>query len=222
MPLREMFAIRLFRYVPCLAVLAVACGISPAFCAENHPDTTHFGASNGSAAVKKALAWINATNDNKKLPFALIDKSNAKIFIFHANGMPVASEPVLLGASKLDNINPNTLNAKLRDITAEDRVTPAGRYRARTGRDLHGRELLWIDYDYAIAIHPVAPVPGQQRAVRLQSPTPEDNRITWGCINASASFYKTVISPLFRPKGGIVYVLPEEKTVDDYIDKGFR
>lgn len=222
MPLREMYTIRLYRYVSCLATLAFSCGIWPAWGTENHPDTTRSGALNGSAAVKKTLSWINGTNDNKKLPFALIDKSSAKIFIFQANGMPLASEPVLLGISRLDRINPNTLNAKLEDISAEERVTPAGRYNARTGRDIHGRELLWVDYDYAIAIHPVAEVAGQQRTVRLQSATPDDNRITWGCINATSSFYKTVISPLFKPKGGIVYILPEEIAVEDYIGEGFR
>ena len=222
MSLRDSLAVRLSRYAFGLAVLAVTNGIYPAYGGENPTDTTRFRVTNAEKAVDRTLSWIGDTNDNKQLPFALIDKKNAKIFVFQANGTPVASASVLLGIARLDRINPGTLNAKLGDITAEDRVTPAGRYRARTGRDLHGRELLWVDYDYAIAIHPVAEVAGQQRTVRLQSATPDDNRITWGCINASASFYKTVISPLFKPKGGIVYILPEEIAVEDYIGKGFR
>ena len=47
---------------------------------------------------------------------------------------------------------------------------------------------------------------------RRQSPhsaTPDDNRITYGCINVPADFYSEVLKPLFKGTSGIVYILPE-------------
>jgi len=201
-------------------LFCATCPSLPALCSTKSQNTPSSEVSReASADVRITFQRIIATNDNRKLPFAIIDKKNAAMFVFDADGSPLSSEPVLLGISKCDTIDPKTLNAKLGDISSEKRVTPSGKYQAQIGRDLHGKELLWVKYDYAIAIHPVIDVPGQQRVKRLQSQTAEDNRITWGCINASSSFYKTVISPVFKPKGGIVYVLPEEIAVDVFIDR---
>ena len=40
---------------------------------------------------------------------------------------------------------------------------------------------------------------------RLLSPTPDDNRISFGCINVGTGFYTKSLRPLFQKKGGIVY-----------------
>ena len=50
---------------------------------------------------------------------------------------------------------------------------------------------------------------------RLNSPTPKDNRITFGCINVPAKFYAKVIRPLFGKTTGVVYILPETKPLSD-------
>ncbi|MCG8344345.1 MAG: hypothetical protein MI685_04160, partial [Chlorobiales bacterium] len=145
------------------------------------------------------------------------------VFVFDQKGKFVAAGPVLLGISKKDRIDPKTLNYRLSQITADKRVTPSGRYTAVIGKDHRGKELLWVDYEYAIALHPVANVPGQNRKTRLKTKTHKDNRITWGCINVSPILFKTVISPIFKERGGIVYVLPEEpanKGIMQIVDKG--
>ncbi|RZJ44066.1 MAG: L,D-transpeptidase, partial [Brevundimonas sp.] len=41
-----------------------------------------------------------------------------------------------------------------------------------------------------------------------------DNRISYGCINVPAPFYATVIRPLFESGEGIVYVLPETRSME--------
>ena len=43
------------------------------------------------------------------------------------------------------------------------------------------------------------------------SPTPLDNRISFGCINVPAAFFDRVIRPAFKGTNGIVYVLPETR-----------
>ena len=51
----------------------------------------------------------------------------------------------------------------------------------------------------------------ERRPQRLRSPSAEDNRITFGCINVPAQFYQEVVRPLFKNSTGIVYILPESK-----------
>jgi hypothetical protein len=49
----------------------------------------------------------------------------------------------------------------------------------------------------------------------MLSPTSDDNRITFGCINVPKAFYGNLLSPLFRKKGGYVYVLPDTKPIEE-------
>ena len=44
--------------------------------------------------------------------------------------------------------------------------------------------------------------------------TPQDNRISYGCINVPVAFYETVVAPTFRNSNGIVYILPETRSVE--------
>src|SRR3546814_11935464 len=68
-------------------------------------------------------------------------------------------------------------------------------------------------YDSAVSIHPTATgVPAERRVERLASPSPDDNRITHGCINVSPEFYEQVVSPTFE-RGGVFYLLPDEAPV---------
>ncbi|MBV5276836.1 hypothetical protein JZU56_03175, partial [bacterium] len=48
---------------------------------------------------------------------------------------------------------------------------------------------------------------------RLATATPLDNRISYGCINVPAAFFKQVVHPMFAGTSGIVYVLPETRPV---------
>ena len=51
-------------------------------------------------------------------------------------------------------------------------------------------------------------VPAERRPERLASPTPEDNRVTHGCINVAPEFYEGVVRPTFE-EGGVFYILPD-------------
>ncbi|MDO8456481.1 MAG: hypothetical protein Q7T07_06175, partial [Burkholderiaceae bacterium] len=44
------------------------------------------------------------------------------------------------------------------------------------------------------------------------TPTPLDNRISYGCINVPAEFFKSVVNPAFKGTNGVVYVLPETRS----------
>jgi hypothetical protein len=78
---------------------------------------------------------------------------------------------------------------------------------------LRGEDVLWVDYDAGLSMHRVLRTnPRERRPQRLETPSVEDNRISYGCINVPVSFYEHVIRPAFLQGKGIVYVLPEVKS----------
>ena len=56
--------------------------------------------------------------------------------------------------------------------------------------------------------------PEERRLERLATPTNEDNRISYGCINVPVVFFEAYIQPIFATQHAIVYVLPEFKSLD--------
>ena len=56
--------------------------------------------------------------------------------------------------------------------------------------------------------------PSERRAERLATPTPDDNRITHGCINVSPEFYEQVVRPTFE-RGGVFYILPDKASIEE-------
>jgi hypothetical protein len=162
-----------------------------------------------SDAVVAIAAWAIRSRDHKGLPFAIVDKRAAQVFVFGADGKLRGAAPVLVGVTVGDVSTPYVGDRELSSIPLPERTTPAGRFLTGWGKDTKGKQTLWVDYATAVSIHPLASVgEGEMREERLASPTPDDNRITYGCINVPQGFYDTVVRPTFR-KAGVFYVLPE-------------
>lgn len=158
--------------------------------------------------------WVVDSGDNRRMPFVIVDKTAAKVFVFDANGRLHGAARALLGLAIGDEAVPGIGSRKLSSIRPEERTTPAGRFVAALGRNMHGKEILWVDYDGAVSIHPVVTTnPKEYRAQRLATLTPLDKRISYGCINVPAKFFEKVVRPAFTKTNGIVYVLPETKSV---------
>lgn len=173
-----------------------------------------------SEAARRVADWVVASADNGPLPFLVVDKVEAKVFVFEAGGQLRGASPVLLGLATGDNSVPGIGERKLATITPEERTTPAGRFVAGLGEDLTGAEIVWVDYDAAVSMHRV--VTGnkkEQRLQRLATPTPLDNRISYGCINVPLRFYDAVVHPTFATSSAIVYVLPERKALTEVFPK---
>jgi len=154
--------------------------------------------------------WVMQTGDNENAPFIIIDKRQARLWLFTAAGQPLGDTPVLLGLAHGDESVPGIGERAMKDIQTHERTTPAGRFIAEVGRNADGEDIFWIDYDAAVSMHRVrASNPAERRLQRLATPTPTDNRISYGCINVPTQFYDQRIHPIFSSQGGIVYVLPE-------------
>ena len=157
--------------------------------------------------------WIVDSGDNLNLPFVVVDKVNAKVFVFQPDGRLRGAAPALLGLARGDDSSPGIGVRPLASIRPEERTTPAGRFVAALGRNFSGKDILWVDYPSAISLHRVVTTNAKERrAQRLDSPTVLDNRISYGCINVPVRFYEKVVSPAFTGTNGIVYVLPEVRS----------
>ena len=162
--------------------------------------------------VAQLTRWVIASGDNHGQPFIVVDKVAARVFVHDGEGKLVGSTPALLGVTPGDDSVPGVGDRELSEIKPEDRTTPAGRFVAKFGKARYGRKVLWVDYATSISLHPVITTRKKERRLqRLRSATPEDNRITYGCINVPTAFYAKVVRPAFTGTAGIVYILPETR-----------
>ncbi|MBC8006795.1 MAG: hypothetical protein H7X76_01970 [Prolixibacteraceae bacterium] len=181
--------------------------------AMDSPRRAEFARQRASSEVRHVADWVVESGDNGHLPFALIDKVNARIFVFDAAGRIRGTSPVLLGLARGDDSVPGIGERKMSEIRPDERTTPAGRFVAERGRNLNGEDIFWIDYDAAVSMHRVRANNARERRLeRLATPTAGDNRISYGCVNVPARFYNEVIDPAFTPAAGIIYVLPEARS----------
>jgi len=164
--------------------------------------------------VRRAANWVVDSADNRSLPFIIVDKKDAKVFVFSDQGQLLGAAPALIGLAQGDESVPGIGDKPLSKIPPEDRTTPAGRFVASLGHDLGKLNVLWVDYDDAISLHRVITTnPAEHRLQRLATATPLDNRISYGCINVPAKFFDRVVQSAFMKNGGIVYILPEIKSM---------
>jgi hypothetical protein len=173
------------------------------------PTTVADPLQSASPEVQRVVRWIRDSHDNANMPYLLVDKVNAQVLVFDGTGQFKATAPALLGMGTGDRLLVAN-NTPMSAMSPDKRITPAGRYLSRLAIDSHGKELLVIDYDASISLHPVVKgTPAEHRAERLASATAQDNRISFGCINVPVPFYSNTVSPTFANKMGVVYILPE-------------
>ena len=169
-----------------------------------------------SEATTRVVDWIAATGDNRSLPYAVVDKNAAQVFLFDAKGKYVAHAPVLIGIAVGDDATPGVGKKSLAEIGPAEKTTPAGRFLAKFGLAAGKQQVLWVDYTTSVAMHPIPTGnPKERRRARMLSPAVDDNRITFGCINIPQTFYNKGVRPLFLRKGGYVYVLPDTKSLEE-------
>ena len=162
--------------------------------------------------VREVANWAFHTGDNHGRAVVILDKREATVYAFDPHGRLVASAPALLGLTVGDGTAPGVADKPLSQVGMDERTTPAGRFIAEPGFDDTGVDVVWVDYDAAVAMHRVITTfPEQHRPERLASPYAKDRRISYGCINLPIPFYEKVISPTVHSTGAVIYVLPETK-----------
>jgi hypothetical protein len=188
---------------------AIAIPAHPA--APRYPD---FAGRTPSDDVRHMANWVLAAGDNQRKSFIIIDKKDAQVYVFDPQGRLQADAPALLGQTHGDDSAPGIGDKPIAAVTPDERTTPAGRYVAELGESASRHEdVVWIDYNAAVSMHRVLKVPARLKA--LASPTKDDNRMSYGCVNLPPSFYEKAVRPAVTGTGAIIYVLPETRSLHE-------
>ncbi len=175
-----------------------------------------------SADIRQAAQWVVDAGDNRGRPFAIVDKRAAQLVVFEADGRLAGAASALLGSASGDDAAPGLGALDPADIPPADRTTPAGRFASEPGRNLEGEAVVWFDYDAGLAIHRLRPGRSQKPRERsLASASPDDNRVSLGCVVVAPAFFDAVVQPLLGRRHGVVYVLPESRPVAE-VFSGYR
>ena len=179
-----------------------------------HARVAEFGANTPSPDVRHVANWVADSRDNSGADFVIIDKIHARVYVFDVDARLRASAAVLLGAARGDDSVPGIGLRPIAEVLPQERTTPAGRFIAERGHNTRGEDVVWVDYDAAVSMHRVLTTNLEERRLeRLATPSVEDNRISYGCINVPVVFYESYIRPIFAARRAVVYVLPEVKPV---------
>jgi len=184
----------------------------PAAAVQSHapaPRIASFGAEQPSPDARHMANWVATSGDNKDMSFVIVDKQDAKVYIFDPQAHLKSAAPALLGSAIGDDSAPGIGDKPLAQVLPEEKTTPAGRFIAEVGSSTRGEDVVWVDYDAAVSMHRVLNVP--ERLKSLASPTKDDNRMSFGCINLPRDFYENVLRPTVDHGGAVIYVLPETR-----------
>ncbi|MES2989778.1 MAG: L,D-transpeptidase [Pseudomonadota bacterium] len=200
------------RRAPWLCVAALSLFASLAWSASAPPPD--FAGEPVSDAAVYAVTQALTYGDALGRPFAIVDKREARLYVFDATGRLVGASPALLGLTPGDGSIADIAQRAPVSLAPHERSTPAGRFDSQPGHNDKGEAIVWVDYAASLAIHRLRPAPATERRVdRLASASPADNRITLGCVVVPVAFYETVVEPLLGRRRGVVYVLPESGPV---------
>jgi hypothetical protein len=162
-------------------------------------------------AQRALAAQVRQLGDAGQRPWAIVDKQAATMVVFHSDGTPAGSTPVLLGRARGDHSMPGVgERTQAGRLLPADATTPAGRYASAPGFNHTGERVVWVDPEAAFAIHRLRPGPTQvarQRA--LQGSQADARRLSAGCVVVPVAFYESVVQPLLGQRAGVVYVLPD-------------
>lgn len=173
-----------------------------------------WGALAASTAGAEVISRPVAGDAGDTRPFAIVDKRQATLSVYAADGTLVGRAPVLLGLTPGD-VEPASVRGKdPLALKVNERVTPAGRFEAQPGHNLNGERIVWIDYESSLAIHRLRPAPAsQRRPERLASSNLQERRVTLGCVVVDPAFFDRVVLPTLGNGKSLVYILPEREPV---------
>lgn len=171
-----------------------------------------FGKVEAPADVVHVANWVSYSRNHGKHAFMLIDKKMARLYVFSPQGKLRSHSPILLGQAVGDETAPGVGEKSLAQIADAEKTTAAGRFPAYLGKNNHGEDIIWIDYDSGLSMHRVRKVKEEERRFeRMATPQADDNRISNGCVNVPHTFYNKVVYPTVKKEGAFIYVLPETK-----------
>lgn len=170
------------------------------------------GAEPASVDVRRMANWVVDSHDNAAHWFVVLDKPNAKVFLFDSDAHLQAATPTVIGSAIGDDLYPGVGDKPLAELKPYERTTPAGRFVAEVGETSSRHEdVVWVDYDSATSMHRIIKLPERLKAI--ETPDPADNRLSNGCINLPDAFYEKALRPAVDRNGVVIYILPETRPI---------
>src|SRR5688572_9223 len=114
---------------PCFPILLAACFLSLSAGATDL-QRADFNSERASPDARHIADWVvhsrnNTAEDERRLPFVILDKADARIYLFDAQGKLRAAAAALLGLGVGDTSFAGIGDRKLSTIRPADRTTPA-------------------------------------------------------------------------------------------------
>ncbi len=163
--------------------------------------------------ARYAANWVLESGDHQSQPFAIVDKRDARIYVFDAQGKVLGVSPVLIGLAPGDLSVPDIARRTPSSLLPNERTTPAGRFNTEPGHNDKGEDIVWVDYEASLAIHRLRPAPAtERRDERLGSQIAAEHRISYGCVVVPVEFYERIVAASLGKRRGVVYVLPETRS----------
>ena len=119
------------------------------------PKRANFAKERASLDARHVADWAVDSGDSSGKPFVIVDKKEARVFVFDADGRLRGAAPALLGQARGDDSVPGIGERELSKIRPEEKTTPAGRFVAALGGNMRGEDVLWVDYEGAVSMHRV-------------------------------------------------------------------
>jgi len=197
------------------AALWALMGLGQAFAVQE--TNADFGAQQPSVDARHVAQWVLQSDDHQGRPFVIVDKKDARVYVFESRGRLLGASPALLGQTVGDSSAPGVgEHTQAGNVPLAERTTPSGRFVSEPGTNLDGEHVVWIDYGSAFALHRLRPGAARQdREARLASTSPRDHRVSLGCVVVPVAFYTDVVQPLLGRTRGVIYVLPEESSASE-------
>ncbi len=147
--------------------------------------------------------------------FVIVDKPRAEMYIIGKDKKMIAQFPILLGKAKGENINMADVDT---DEPGPYATTPAGEYRIGQNRDsinqksfkLYKGKIFSIYGTENLAMHITYPPELEKRTKALNTPSVEDNRLSWGCINVDEKNFDKYIQGKIS-ENAILFVTPDDE-----------
>ena len=146
--------------------------------------------------------------------FMIADKPNGMLHVFRADGSVLVQDAALYGKDIGD------VKGAVSSLKGGAKITPAGKFtlQAVPDSDYAGGMVLTLvetqEDGGIIAVHAAYLGDAKEnRSGRLASPSAQDNRISYGCVNTSHdTFLKSILPNIDMLNGGMIFVLPDDQT----------
>ena len=143
--------------------------------------------------------------------YVIIDKPDATLSIIGADKKLIGQMPVLLGQTKGETPN---MADPYSDVAVQA-TTPAGKYTMgkfgiiKEDFIAYKGKVFSIYGSGALALHITYPPEKEKRTEALNTSTPDDNRLSWGCINISEEMWAKYIEGNIKDRGTCLFITPD-------------